>query len=64
METGSSRGIMRLIAVTGIWPWLWLAAVVICGRKGAGGPHTRIRPFSVGRTRLATRTTRPPGRAL
>lgn len=51
MATWSSQGIMRSIAITGIWPWLWLAAVVICGKNGAGGLHTRIRPFSVRLTR-------------
>jgi len=50
MATGTCQGIVESIATTEILPWLQLAAVVIGGKKGAGALHTRIRPFSVGRT--------------
>lgn len=55
MATGSCQGIMRSIATTEILPWLQLAAVMIGGKNGAGALHTRIRPFSVGKTKALTR---------
>jgi len=48
MATGSCQGIVKSIPTTELLPWLQLAAVVICGKNGAGALHTRIRPFSVG----------------